>query len=550
MPNWVEVLQTDALERLGSESTSTRELASKLSQELKEGVSVDSLFNAHKRHKDNLKLRGSLMDYMGKVEKAPPQKLEDIKWELSKEKKSEIKAAKRFIITSSMNNCALDTKFWQALQNYAKHTGACLLVVPSRYKNPTSVAEMDKQDGESWWPDEVHPHLTDELTRLHKNLWLMANVRVSATAIHPLSGLESLSRGASAVFGHSQIAMKMVPTPQHHVPKVIYTTGSCSEPSYSDSRAGIRGEFHHSLGALVVELDGSRFHTRIVNADQDRGFYDLKHYYSPNGVEDCDSVLAIITGDEHAMFNDKKNRAATYTNKDSIVNTLRPEKIIRHDVFDGYSISHHNRKDPVIQYSKHKHGHHLVADELNLTAKHIDSTTPDFAENLIVSSNHHDHLIRWLKEVHPLQEPWNVDTWLELWSLLKGTVEFRENGVIHADPFALWMQSRLKKPVKFIPRDAEMSIAGILIGFHGDQGANGSRGSLNQYAKLGAKTVIGHSHTPGIRHGCYQVGTSSTLRLDYTQGPSSWAHCHCIIYPNGKRQLLFVIDGYWRRSDD
>jgi hypothetical protein len=79
-------------------------------------------------------------------------------------------------------------------------------------------------------------------------------------------------------------------------------------------------------------------------------------------------------------------------------------------------------------------------------------------------------------------------------------------------------------------------------------GTNGSRGSINQYAKIGAKTVIGHSHSPGIRHGAFQTGTSSTLRMDYTRGPSSWAHCHCVIYPNGKRQLIFVIDGYWRKS--
>lgn len=549
MPNWLKVLKTDMLEKVGENCTSTRELAIGVGKKLKETVSVDALFNAHKRHKDSLKLKPSLMDYMGKVDADPIEKIEDIKWVLSKEKRAEVKAAKRFIITSSMNDCRLDQDFWASLNQYVKATGACLIVVPSRYKNPTSKAETLKQDSESRWPSEVQEHMTDDLVRLHKHLWLMANVRVGATAQNPLTGLEALSRGASAVFGHSQISMKMVPTPQHHVPKVMYTTGSCSVARYSDSRAGIKGEFNHSLGALVVERDGSRFHARVVNADKDKGFYDLNHYYSPTGVEKCTQVLALVTGDEHAMFNDKKNKAATYTDKKSIANTLKPEKIVRHDVFDGYSISHHNKFDPVIQYSKHKHGHHLVKDELELTVKHIDETTPKFAENIIVASNHHDHLLRWLKESHPLMEPWNVDAWLEIWGLLKDTVEFKERGIVYSDPFALWMKARLKSATRFLKRDAEDNIGGILIGFHGDQGSNGSRGSINQYAKMGAKTVIGHSHTPGIRHGCYQVGTSSTLRMDYTSGPSSWAHCHCIIYPNGKRQLIFVIDGHWRLED-
>jgi hypothetical protein len=60
------------------------------------------------------------------------------------------------------------------------------------------------------------------------------------------------------------------------------------------------------------------------------------------------------------------------------------------------------------------------------------------------------------------------------------------------------------------------------------------------------KTIIGHSHSPGIDGGCYQTGTSTPLRLDYNKGPSSWLNCHCVLYANGKRSLLPIIDGEWR----
>jgi hypothetical protein len=485
---------------------------------------------------------------MGKVDKDTAVGLHDVSWELSKEKLAEVKAADRFIITSSMNNCPVDKNFWKSLNRYAKANKACILVIPSRYKNPTSRGEDNSHDEGAWWPDEVHQHLTDNMVKIHKHLLVMAQVKINATAVNPLSGIDGLSKGASAIFSHSQLSMKTVPTPQRHLPKVYYTTGSCSIPSYSNTKAGIKGEFRHNVGAVVVEKDGTRFHIRAVMGDSDGGFYDLNKYYGPKGIEKSARVLALITGDEHVMFNDSKNKAATYKNKNSIANTLKPEKIVRHDVFDGYSISHHNRKDPLIQYSKHKNGHHLVKDELEMTVKHIDETTPKFAENVIVASNHHDHLARWLKECHPASEPWNADVWHEIFGLVKETVEFKERGVVYDDPFALWMKSRLKTKTTFLKRDEEANIGGTLIGFHGDLGANGSRGSINQYAKIGAKTVIGHSHSPGIKHGAFQVGTSSTLRMDYTRGPSSWAHCHCVIYPNGKRQLIFVIDGHWRKQ--
>jgi hypothetical protein len=90
-----------------------------------------------------------------------------------------------------------------------------------------------------------------------------------------------------------------------------------------------------------------------------------------------------------------------------------------------------------------------------------------------------------------------------------------------------------------------MTIEGIEIGYHGDRGPNGARGSRNAFSKIGVKTVIGHSHSPGIRDGAYQTGTSSRLKLEYNSGPS-WLHTHCVIYPNGKRSLINIIDGKWR----
>jgi len=58
--------------------------------------------------------------------------------------------------------------------------------------------------------------------------------------------------------------------------------------------------------------------------------------------------------------------------------------------------------------------------------------------------------------------------------------------------------------------------------------------------------VTGHTHSMGIDKGAYMVGCSTSKDLEYTKGISSWTNTHCIIYPNGKRQLINIISGKWR----
>ncbi len=552
--NWINLFKDGVLDRCGESATTMRELAAAITAETGDVVSVDALFNAHKRHRDRLKLKSSLTEYFAeasqKVVKHPKIKPEDVLYTLSRKRKGRLRKAKRFIITSAVNNCLLDTSVWASIEQYAKHNDAEIIVIPVRYKNPTGWTALEENQNamdNAWWPEEIEPYACDELIKIHPDLWVMSHVRIQATATTPLSGLDALSRDASAIFGHANLQMKMVATPQSKLPKILYTTGSCSQPFYSDTKSGIKGEFHHGMGALVVELNGSKFHMRAVVADDTGSFYDLDKYYTPTKVEKSKGALALITGDEHAIFADKRCRAATYEGEDSITAVLKPKELIRHDIFDGYSISHHNRKDPVIQYSKHKEGHNSLEWELNATKDYIESTTPKGTKNVIVASNHNDFLMRWMKSCAvPWEEPWNAELWHSLWGSVLRSVAFQERGVIHDNPFALWMGERLSGSYEFLPTDSAYSIKDVVVGMHGHHGINGSRGSVNQFAKLGVKTVIGHVHTPAIKHGSYAVGTSTSLKLDYTHGPSTWAHCHCAIYPNGKRQLIFIVNGKWR----
>lgn len=557
MVAWIELFKNKSLlEKCGKDAANTAEFAKALSKETKEKVTVDALFNAHKRHKTSLRLKKSLTDYIQPTVKEEKPKLikpEDVTHILSHEQKKAIKKAKKFIVTSAMNNAHIDENLWASIQTYAKYNDAEIVVIPVRYRNPTSPQEsnqlfkLEKSVYQAWWPEALQKYTTDELLRIHEHLWIMGHIRVQATASHPLKGMSDLSSGASAVFGHANVAMETVATPQNKLPKVMYTTGSVTVPQYSASRAGQRGERHHKMGAVVIELDGPRFHIRNVESrNADGGFYDLDKYYSPEGVRTGNEILALVTGDEHAMFADPQCKQATYLASDSIVNVLRPKRLVRHDVFDGYSINHHERKDPLVQYSKHQQSHHLVKAELELTLKHIEETTPSWATNDIVPSNHNGFLFRWMKDVHALKdEPWNAEIWLELWLEVIKSTGWAPNGVTHVDPFEEWCKARTTVPLNFIKLDSNEMILDIAIDLHGDYGINGSRGSIGQFAKIGVRTVTGHGHSPGICHDASRVGTSSYLKLPYTHGPSSWAHCHGAIHDDGAIQLIFVVDGRW-----
>lgn len=116
-----------------------------------------------------------------------------------------------------------------------------------------------------------------------------------------------------------------------------------------------------------------------------------------------------------------------------------------------------------------------------------------------------------------------------------------------ASPFQLYMEKHCKAPLRFIDVDDEFMVAGVDCSQHGDRGANGSRPSPKAFANAGHKMMAGHSHSPRIEKGFWQVGTS-TMNLEYARGLSSWMITHGIIYQNGKRALVDIINGKYRPS--
>lgn len=457
----------------------------------------------------------------------------------------------KFVVTSAQNQTPIHQPFFNALLNYCEVNGAELLVVPYRYKNPTSV--FDDKDHEKW-DEALTPYLVTGNVKITPELILVGGVKIQPTAVQPLSGFEGYTGNASAIFGHPKIQLKTVPTPSKELPKILATTGAVTHSNYTDSKAGFKGGFHHSLAALIVEVTEEEFHIRHIHGHADGSFYDLDKNYTKHDVTSGHRVAALVTGDTHAMFLDKEVEAATYSNEDSIVNVLKPEIRVFHDLTDFYSRNHHHRGDDLTNFAKHLFGNDDVEAELQMSANLIDKYNDSESLNVIVKSNHDEAFDRWLRESNPLVDPRNARFYYYMkYNQYKSVKQIGQARFEAFDPFEFWCSNPDQQKgldavenTVFLKRDQSLVVGSVELGFHGDRGPNGARGSIQNMSRIGTKAIIGHSHSPGIYEGVYQVGTSSELDLGYNSGPSSWLTTHAIVYPDGKRTLIHIINGRWK----
>lgn len=447
--------------------------------------------------------------------------------------------AKRFIITSAQNATPIHDDFFASLKQYAAHNKAELVVIPIRYKNPTSKWSQSQANAEVWDP-AVGPYLYNQRKQLNDNLTLISDIKTVPTATNPLSGFESITGSRSGILGHTKIQLSSIATPHHRYPKILTTTGAVTMQNYTDTKAGKKGEFHHSYAALVVEVIGKKFFMRHVNWDGS-GFIDLNTRYSPEAVSEAPRPLALVLGDTHRATMCKVVENATFA-PGGMVETLDPSFLVFHDLHDGASTNHHTKKDPFAQLTKRVNFLHLVKEEIMNDVMWLAGVCKG-RQGILVPSNHDDFLARWLREQDWRLDPENAEFYLE--TALHLVKEIKAgNGTPH--PFGHWVD-KLKgnAPIRCLERDESFVLGNVELAMHGDKGTNGSRGSAKNLRRIGVKSIIGHSHSPAIEEGCYQAGTSTPLRADYNVGPSSWLNAHVILYANGKRAILPIIDGLW-----
>jgi hypothetical protein len=448
---------------------------------------------------------------------------------------------KRYIVTTAVNNTLVHSGFWAAIQQYAKWNNAEILVVKNRYKNPTSKNENKKTKAEEWYDTNVLPYLTDKDIVLGKNLTLFGSMPVQPTASNPTNGMEVYASETSGIIGHVKRQMTVIPT-DHRTPRVMWSTGACTVAKYSRTRAGQRAKKHHILGAVVVEIVGSKFYARNVtaNARKDGGFSDLELYYGPHNVYENERALSVTLGDIHVGQEDEAALEAA----EKLVTLMNPHSLVLHDVLDFDARSHH-RQTPEARWDRR---FDTVSGELDANAQFFERVVSwDFdGEIAVVESNHHEHLMRWLREFKEENDVVNVPFYLRFKADL---YEARNETGKWPNAYELAMRQRGIEPgIRFLTRESKYKLARVEHAFHGDKGVNGARGSIKAYAKLGVKCTIGHSHTPGILDGVFQTGVTGKLDMEYNYRPNTWLHAHVVLHADGKRQMIVTIEEDFRAA--
>lgn len=448
-------------------------------------------------------------------------------------------------MTAAQNATPVHGGFHRAREHASNALGAEQIVIPTRYKNATS-RWTASQANEEYWHDEVMPYLYNARRQLNPNLMLVGDIPIQPTASSPLTGADGITGALSGIFGHTKLQLRTVATPQGKLPKILTTTGACTVPNYTDSRAGKLGEFHHTLGAVLVEVRGKEFHMRQINADKNGAFIDLDKWYTPDGVQKAPPALALSMGDTHVRAVDPQVVEATF-GRGGIVEMLDPQVLAWHDLLDGDSINHHHDGNPFLAVQKRYHGLDNAEREVHEAVEFLSMHTKG-RKSVVVPSNHDDFLQRWLMRADWRQDPTNAEFYLQSALAMVRQAKGLSANAEKLSAFAYWIRTILgeRSDIHVLSNDESYTAAGIELGMHGDHGPNGARGSIKNLRRLGVKSIIGHSHSPGIDEGAYQNGTSTRLRLGYNTGPSSWLNSHTVVYGNGKRCLLNIIDGNWR----
>lgn len=467
--------------------------------------------------------------------------------------KRELEPVSRFIITAAQSFTPVHRRFVAALLRAKRRLKAELLVIPIRYKNPTSVYSQRAEKLDLIFPKVIEKYLWSVRKNLNANLTLLADIKVQPTASEPLMGYDAITHGESAILAHTKLQMKTVAAPSHKFPKILTTTGACTLPNYTDSSAGKKGEFHHTLGAVLVEIQGKTFHLRHLNAKSDGSFSDAGTglTFSPTGITKMERPLALVMGDTHVDYIDDAVGKATF-GKGGMIDTLNPKTLVWHDLLDAYSVNPHHRKNPFIGYAKRHNQLDQVGPEIARAVAFVKDRTTGDRESVVIASNHNDFVNRYMKDIDWREDPTNAQFYLKTALHLVKSAYIDKSGFHMADPLQFWFEQFLVgdgsygRSIRVLGRDESYARAGVELSMHGDIGPQGARGSIRNLRRVGVKSIIGHSHSPGINEGCYQVGTSTSLRLEYNVGPSAWLNTHCVLLANGKRQLISIIDGKWR----
>lgn len=468
---------------------------------------------------------------------------------------------RKFIFTGAQNDAPIHGDFWANLLAYADFLGAEVVVGPWTYET-------------QWWSENnplarsYAPELAEYLCfgqmRIGPSFVFCGEMNTLPTANKPISDLVTYSRGKWAVFPHAKRQLKSVPStdPKTQAHQVM-TTGAVTMPKVIPRKAGVKSIFHHVFGATVVEFDqDGQIFCRQITGNDDGSFYDLDRYVAQGTVTGGHRVEAIVVGDLHIRKANQKNFAAVFgqgtkselTEPHNMMDVLRPEKVFLHDIFDNEARNHHHAGDSAYSYEMAYRKRESVLDEILEVGQFLGSIKRDDTQVIVVESNHDIGLDRYVREGRYRNDGINVKAGLLLEAKYISLREAQADALDAGEevPTFSLLEEALRtinpdhvEDVWWVHDGESFVLNGVECGHHGFRGANGAKGTVSGFARMGKKLNIGDKHSPEIDEGVYVAGVMN-LRMGYNRGPSSWAVACIVQYQDGKRSIVTMQGGKWR----
>lgn len=460
--------------------------------------------------------------------------------EVSKPRKGRVK---RFILSSAQANTDINKPFLDNLEAYAKFLDAEILISGYTYGVRARTTEVV-------FHEDIADYITSDQTDIGGKLLFCAEINTNPTATQPLSGLETYTRGKWGVFPHPRVELKSIATMFNKPAKIIMTTGTVTLPNYETRKAGMKAEFHHVIGAVLVEIDGDGdIFARHLIASEEGDFQDLDTVVVGGEVfEGHGEVEAITWGDIHTEMIDENVLEGCWATG-GMIDVLRPKYQFFHDVADFTARNHHNIGDAHHRYKMFKNKSDSVRSAFERMVAFLEYSRRDWCDSVVVESNHDLMLRRWLKEADYKNDPINATFFLYCQAAMYEAIDNDD------DRFSIFehVLDVLGHPDATFLREydsfmiCEKDGRGIECALHGHRGANGAKGHINSFAKMGSKANVAHTHSAAIHEGIYQAGTSSKMDLGYNRGGlSSWSHSHIVTYGHGKRVIVTMQGKKWR----
>lgn len=456
-------------------------------------------------------------------------------------------SVKRFIVTSAQDSTDIHEGFWQNLNVYADTLGAEIIV--SGFTYAKGLFE-DHSKASGVYNYKVEPFMNDRRILVGSGLMICTEMNTLPTAVNPLSGFDTYTGDRWGIFPHPKVHLKSIPTAKGDPVKIIMTTGAVTVPNYVQKKAGIKAEFNHEIGAVLIELlPNDRFFCRHLLAEEDGSFEDLRYRVSGGKVSWTDGVEAITWGDIHEEQADPVINMACWGDRRDLlaspicpmIDYLDPTYQFVHDLTDFKYRNHHNIADPHFRYKMHVRGTDTVEDAMRSSASFLSYIARRNTKTVVVESNHDLAFNKWLKTADYRLDPINGEFFLR--SQLKVYEQIKAgNDDFQIFPWTVKQYADLEDVI-FLSQDDSFVIAGnIECAMHGHVGANGAKASPQQFARMGKRSNTAHTHSASIYDGNYCAGVNANLDMGYNVGLSSWSHTQIVTYRNGKRTLITMHD--------